>query len=117
MQCPPVLKYDYEAIGKDYALNIADMNMSVKDVEMKVDQWLIENAVEDYCLKNVLKMCHYLSVVRRVEILQVRADFYMDQNDKIWFFYASDIVYRPKRQSFKEIGQIKQIKEEIELQR
>ena len=48
-------------------------------------------------------MCHYLSRVRNVEILQMQADFYVDANDKIWFFYAKDILWRPKKQSIFEI--------------
>ena len=44
----------------------------------------------------------------------MKADFYMDSNDKIWFFYAKDIIWRPRKQSFSEAGQIQQIKKEIE---
>lgn len=41
----------------------------------------------------------------------------MDANDRIWFFYSRDIIYRDKRQSFKEEGCIRQARQEIEMQR
>ena len=47
----------------------------------------------------------------------MKADFYMDANDRIWFFYSKDIIYRDRKQSFTEEGQIKQVKQEIEEQK
>ena len=51
-------------------------------------------------------MCHYVSTVRKFEILSIKCDFYMDSNYKIWFFYAKDILYRPRKLSLDEINMI-----------
>lgn len=44
-QNPPILKYDYQAIGAEYSQQLKDMNLSPKDAETKLDQWLIETSV------------------------------------------------------------------------
>jgi hypothetical protein len=41
-------------------------------------------------------------MVRNNEILSMKADFYVDANGLIWFFYARDIVWREKKQSIFE---------------
>lgn len=46
---PLLLKYDYKAIGQ--SVDISDEGMLSEDKEAKIDKWLIENAIEDYCLK------------------------------------------------------------------
>ena len=60
----------------------------------------MENSKEDYCLRQILKMCTYISTVRKIEILSLRADFYMDTNDRVWLFDVRDIVWRGKKKSF-----------------
>ena len=49
------LKYDFRTIGQQYLQSLEGQLEAEK--EAKVNKWLIENAVEDYCLKQVLKMC------------------------------------------------------------
>jgi hypothetical protein len=57
----------------------------------------MREAPEEYCLRTIFKMCHYLSVVRGREILSLNADFYMDDDGQIWLLYARDIVVRRKK--------------------
>ena len=55
-------------------------------------------------------MCFYVSTIRKVEILSMNADFYVDLNEKVWFYYAKDIIWRHRKQSNFEIDQEKHIK-------
>jgi len=50
----------------------------------------------DFCLKQVLKMCYYLQKVQKQEVLSMKCDFYRDTNNKIWLFYANDILTRER---------------------
>jgi hypothetical protein len=40
----------------------------------------------------------------------MNADFYVDLNEKVWFYYAKDIIWRHRKQSNFEIDQEKHIK-------
>lgn len=51
---------------------------------------------KDFCLKQVLKMCYYLQKVQKQEVLSMKCDFYRDTNNKIWLFYANDILTRER---------------------
>lgn len=53
----------------------------------------------DFCLKQVLKMCFYLQKIHNQEILSMKCDFYRDSNNKIWLFYAQDILSRNRIRS------------------
>ena len=68
--------------------------MKEKELNRKVEKWLMKNEPAEYCLRQVLKMCHYVAIVQKIEILSINADFYIDRNGIIWFFYAYNIVYR-----------------------
>ena len=39
-------------------------------------------------------MCDYISQVNGQEILQMKAEFFKDENDFIWFYYAKEIYMR-----------------------
>ena len=39
-------------------------------------------------------MAEYISRVRGYEILQMKAEFFKDENDWMWFFYAKEIYMR-----------------------
>jgi hypothetical protein len=41
-----------------------------------------------------LKICDYISKVRSIEVLQMQAQFFKDENGFIWFFYATNIQTR-----------------------
>ena len=69
----------------------------------------MKKSPEDYCLRMILKMCHYLSEMRFYEVLAMKADFYIDSNDQIWFVYAQDIVWRDRVKSQSELDRIAQI--------
>ena len=58
---------------------------------------LREHAPEDYCYRQVLKMCFFLQKVRNIEVLSLNCEFIQDQNDIIWLSHVSDIVCRPKK--------------------
>lgn len=62
----------------------------------------MERSPKDYCLRQILKMGHYLSMVRQVELLSIEANFYKDSNGKIWFCHASNILTRPKNKNTSE---------------
>jgi len=40
-------------------------------------------------------MCFYISKLYQFEILRMRCEFVKDENNSIWFLYASDIWVRP----------------------
>ena len=42
-------------------------------------------------------MCDYISQVNGYEILQMKAEFFKDENDFIWFYYAKDIYMRKNK--------------------
>lgn len=117
-QYPPIVKYNFQKIGQEYQKQVTeqskDLQLEPKEMEQRIDKLLIEYCPQDYCLKQVLKMCHYVSAVRKMEILQMKADFYIDANEKVWFFYAKDIVWRHRKQSVFEIQQIQNAQKEIE---
>ena len=69
----------------------------------------MKKSPEDYCLRMILKMCHYLSEMRFYEVLAMKADFYIGSNDQIWFAYAQDIVWRDRVKSQSELDRIAQI--------
>lgn len=50
----------------------------------------------------VLKMCYYISELRFREILNMNADFYIDDDGKIWFLYAKDILVQTKKVKIKD---------------
>ena len=39
----------------------------------------------------------YLQKVRGLELLQMKAEFFKDENGYIWFFYAKEICIRKSR--------------------
>lgn len=51
---------------------------------------------KDYCLRLVLKICYYMQRIHEMEILQMNADFFQDDNGEVWFAYANDILYKPQ---------------------
>lgn len=49
---PPLLEYDYQRIGKDYADKlITGKNDNFKEIDTKVEKWLSHNVPLDYCLR------------------------------------------------------------------
>lgn len=83
-----------------------DPKLEQQELDQKVEQYLQDYLPEELCLRVLLKMCFYISVVRKIEILQIHADFFVDQNDKVWFFHAKDIVWRHRKLSNGEVQQI-----------
>ena len=69
------IKYDFRSLGED--------------------EELIRNDDEKYCLKQVYKMCYYISKLYQYEVLRMRCEFAKDFHGTIWFQYASSIVVRP----------------------
>lgn len=69
------IEYDFRALGED--------------------QDLIRNNQHRYCLKQVYKMCYYVSTIWHQEIMRMRCEFTKDDNNTIWFQHASEIWVRP----------------------
>lgn len=81
---PPTVKYSYLDIGKEIGIQIqenSEKDLPPKELSLQIEQQLAKHSPEDYCLRQILKMCHYISVVRNQEILSMKADFYVDMND------------------------------------
>lgn len=93
-------------------MKASEKEQSQKELQSQVEQQLAARAPEDYCLRQILKMCRYLQIVRAVEILRMNCDFYVDANDQIWFFFARDIVYRVMPKSPKELQIIDQLRQD-----
>ena len=83
-----------------------------KEVDVRTEQYLEAKSPEDYCLRKLLKMLYYLSEVRKIEVLQIQADFIKDQNDQIWFYHAKNIIWRPRQQSVFENKVLQRVEEE-----
>ena len=52
-----------------------------------------------YVEKLCLKMAYYIQKVHGHNILQMKAEFFKDANDQIWFFYARKIHTRKSKTS------------------
>ena len=53
----------------------------------------------DYCLRQILKIGHYLSQIKFQELLYGDFDFYRDENGKIWLCDVRNILVRPRRKN------------------
>lgn len=47
-------------------------------------------------------MCYYISKVYQFEIIRMKAEFAKDENNSIWFQYASEIYVRKNYNAQKE---------------
>lgn len=68
------IDYDYKSIGED--------------------EDLIKNDEKKYCLKQVYKICFYVSKIYQYEILKMKCEFVKDLHGTIWFYHASHILAR-----------------------
>ena len=66
------------------------------------DEDLIKKDRENYCLKQVYKMCYYVSHLYQHEILQMKCEFLIDFHGSIWFIHASDIYARFNKKAKEE---------------
>jgi len=66
------------------------------------DEDLIRNDEERYCLKQVYKICYYISKLYNYEILRMKCDFVKDYHGTIWFQYATNIWIRPSMFAMRE---------------
>lgn len=60
---------------------------------------LQDKAYDMFMCKQCLKICDYLQRVRRLEILRMRAEFLLDDNQSIWLSFVGEIHIRRIRQS------------------
>jgi uncharacterized protein YmfQ (DUF2313 family) len=77
------------SIEIDYFAHVNKRNPS-KEINynfrvFKPDQFLMENDQKEYCLKQVTKMCFYVSKLYNYEILRLRCTFVVDDDGLIWF--------------------------------
>jgi hypothetical protein len=68
------IKYDFRSLGED------------------VD--ILSNNEYKYCVKQCYKMCFYVQKLYNIEILKMKCEFMKDENNSIWFTYASKISTR-----------------------
>ena len=66
--------YDFRAYGED------------------VD--LIDHDEQKYCELQCTKIGYFISKLHNIEILRMHCEFLKDENNSIWFIYASNIAYR-----------------------
>lgn len=85
--------------------------MSNIELNQLIEKKLKEFRPKDYCLRMVLKMCFYLQKIHEIEVLQMNADFFQDDNGEIWFFYATDVLIKPQLKSMLEKKQEEEINE------
>ena len=90
------IEYDYQSMPTD-----ADLVLNKED--------------QIYAYKQCLKFCYYISKVRGIEILQMKAEFLKDENQFIWFYYAHNIYCR-KNQNKNTMNSEDAKKQAIKLQ-
>lgn len=72
---------------------ISEINYDIKNFPS--DQELIVTQNDQLMIKKQCTIiCDYISQVNGFEILQMKAEFFKDENDFIWFYYAKDIYMR-----------------------
>ena len=64
---------------------------------------LMNGKPQDYCRKQCLKMCFYLQNVRKIEILQMKCEFLLDDNGNCWLSRVWDIHMRPAKVDTKKL--------------
>jgi len=82
------IRYDYNSLGEDVEL--------------------LKASEELFCLKQCYKMAYYMSKLHKIELIKFRAEFFKDENETIWFSYASQIVARPIKGNVEENSKRKQ---------
>ena len=100
------LKMPQFSIGKpvyvDFFAPMNEKNEQTAAEEIKYDfksypedlELLEQGRVQDFCRKQILKMCYYMQRVRSIEVLQMKAEFLVDESGSVWFSFAKDIHYR-----------------------
>lgn len=63
------IKYDFERMGDDYDLK-----------------------EEEFCHKQLLIVCDYVQKVHGYQILQMQAEFTVDDDGQVWFLFANNIM-------------------------
>ena len=52
--------------------------------KFKTDKWLMKNNQKEYCLKQFVKICYYVSKLYNYEILRLKGVFLTDDDGVIW---------------------------------
>ena len=84
------INYDYASIGEDVPL--------------------LQTNEQNYCLKQCYKMAYYISKLYNKEVLRMRCEFMKDDNDTIWFSYASRVIMRPVKSHKEAAKEVKRVK-------
>jgi hypothetical protein len=82
----PLIDTNAESAKQEIFYNYKDMPDDLQLLEAK--------RYEDYCRKQCLKICYYVKQTKKLEILQMHAEFLQDDCDNIWFTYARSIHFR-----------------------
>lgn len=64
--------------------------------ELVYDYKQYEHARTDHqkCLYQIYKICFFVSKIHKYEILKMKAQFMKDDNGKIWFYHAKNLIVR-----------------------
>ncbi|CAI2362192.1 unnamed protein product [Moneuplotes crassus] len=82
----------YSRISKEYPMNHIVYNFR----KFKADQWLMKHNPKEYCRKQVIKMCYYISKLYNYEILRMQCTFLADDDGLIWFSKVENCFVRVK---------------------
>ncbi|TNV84066.1 hypothetical protein FGO68_gene12787 [Halteria grandinella] len=97
------LNYDFRGIGSEYEGEVLKQieqttkHPSLLDIQNKIEEKLRLTDPAAYCKRVCMKISHYLLQLYSIELLQMDADFHMDDNGKMWLFYARNVVVREPR--------------------
>ena len=89
---PIIVKFYAPLNGEDPSAEIDFEYRGIPD--QKGPEQSLESFEQQYALKQSLKLAYYVQKVYQHEILKMRVEFLKDENDKIWFFYASKLSVR-----------------------
>lgn len=94
------INYDYQHIGSEFEESVIhtferqNKQYTGYDLQAAVEDRLLKGDPRRYCDRVCLKMCHYLAELHYIDILKMDIEFMLDDNGRIWMFYAKKIFIR-----------------------
>jgi len=68
--------------------------MSYLEIQKETEDRLRNTDLQAYCYRVCTKIGYYVQQMYHKEIMKMGCDFYQDDNGKVWFFYAKNILTR-----------------------
>ena len=96
------IEYPYYNIGSYLEKRVERVAAKLKrkfgflETQRAIEEILEIESPKDYCLRLIMKMGHWLTTVRKIELLSLKADFYQDDNGKVYLTYVSECIVRPR---------------------